>query len=150
MSHIGAVWIGHLHLQFCVFWLLLFFFFSTWTVISYGFTVHETKITIHESYSTIHTLKNYFATIFSVLIKISYIQTDSISSYLVQEKWQVAKIKALSNITECHPRIAQILATKIILYIGRYFRNGLGSETQLHRVIYFFTFTYFLYWMIEI
>ena len=127
-----------------------FFFFSTWTVISYGFTVHETKITIHESYSTIHTLKNYFTTIFSILIKISYIQTDSISSYLVQEKWQVAKIKALSNITECHPRIAQILTTKIILYSGRYFRNGLGSETQLHRVIYFFTFTYFLYWMVEI
>ena len=127
-----------------------FFFFCAWTVISHGFIVHETKITVHESHNTIHTLKNYFTTIFSILIKISYIQTDSISSYLVQEKWQVAKIKALSNITECHPRIAQILTTKIILYIGRYFRNGLGSETQLHRAIYFFTFTYFLYWMVEI
>ena len=127
-----------------------FFFFSVWTVISHEFTVQETKITIYRSHSTIHTLKNYFTTIFLISIKINYIQTNPISSYLVQEKWQVAKIKALSNITECHPRIAQILATKIILYIGRYFRNGLGSETQLHRVIYFFTFTYFLYWMIEI
>ena len=130
--------------------LALSFFFSAWTVTSHGFIVYKTKITVYESHNTIHTLKNYFTTIFSILIKISYTQTDLISTYLVQEKWQVAKIKALSNITECHPRIAQILTTKIILYIGRYFRNGLGSETQLHRVIYFFTFTYFLYWMVEI
>ena len=35
-----------------------FFFFLAWIVISYEFTMHETKITIHALFINIHTLKN--------------------------------------------------------------------------------------------
>ena len=66
-----------------------FFFFScVWTVKSHDFVVQGTKnivhalftycsYTVHRSHDTIHTFKNYFATVFSVLITISSIQADS-------------------------------------------------------------------------
>ena len=62
--NLGAIWIGYLHLQVCIFWL---FFFPQCVNINIIW-VHcaETKFTVHGSHSTIHTLKNYFAIVFSV------------------------------------------------------------------------------------
>ena len=68
--YIGAVWIGRLRLQVCVFWLFFFFFSQcvnnniTW-MHSAGDKIHCSHI-VHRSHSTIHTLKNYFTIVFSV------------------------------------------------------------------------------------
>ena len=43
---------------FSRFTFFFFFFFLAWIVISYEFTMHETKITIHVLFINIHTLKN--------------------------------------------------------------------------------------------
>ena len=53
--------------------LPFFFFFCAWTVTSHGFTVYALFSTVHVlknikngSHDTIYTIKNYFATVFSV------------------------------------------------------------------------------------
>ena len=44
-----TMYLFELRILVSVFWgfFSFFFFFSTWTVKSYEFTVHETKITVH-------------------------------------------------------------------------------------------------------
>ena len=67
---------------------VFFFFFCAWTVKLHDFVVQGTKnivhalftnysYTVHGSHDTIHIFKNYFATMFSVSVTISSIQTDS-------------------------------------------------------------------------
>ena len=50
---------------------------------------------VHGSHGTIHTLKNYFATVFSVSAKINYIQTDLKCSLILCFNLQKINIKVI-------------------------------------------------------
>ena len=100
-----------------VFLLFFFFFFFAFTCLGETkFTIHETNVTVpvlfchcsctvyhcsstihilknikNESHSTINIFKNYFATVFSVSVTISSIQTDVKGETAIGVLWNLQK-----------------------------------------------------------